>query len=130
MFKDWLRAGFKWSWFWPVLYGCIIFILSSLPMGIKAGPDFRLDLIVHFFEFAFLGFLVARALSLGKLRNVPLRAFVVAVLIGMVCAALDEWHQSFVPGRLMEFGDFLADSSGIFTGAGLIAWLKTRKNDQ
>ena len=36
-------------------------------------------------------------------------------------AALDEWHQSFVPGRTASLGDFFLDALGI-AGCLLIHW--------
>lgn len=42
-----------------------------------------------------------------------------AVVIGvvLVCASLDEWHQTFVPGRTGSFRDVLLDTGGALVGA-------------
>lgn len=50
-------------------------------------------------------------------------AFVFSAAYGV----LDEYHQSFVPGRSVEFYDFLADCGGalLYTA---IFWLVQRRN--
>jgi VanZ family protein len=40
-----------------------------------------------------------------------------AVLMTAVYGALDEWHQSFVPGRFPERADFYADVLGAAVAA-------------
>jgi VanZ family protein len=57
------------------------------------------------------------ALLLGiAFRQIHLsdRANGIASLIsGLLYAASDEWHQSFIPGRSCEWSDFLTDATGI-----------------
>ncbi len=43
------------------------------------------------------------------------------VFSGMVYGALDEWHQSFVPGRDPALGDVVADGLGVLVGFGLLS---------
>ena len=38
----------------------------------------------------------------------------IGVIIALVYAVSDEFHQLFVPGRACSFSDFLVDSAGIF----------------
>lgn len=68
--------------------------------------------LAHFFEYAILGLLAARAFasaSAGVLsRYWHLAAFLLVVLI----AAVDETIQSFDPSRTGAFTDFLIDVSG------------------
>ncbi len=44
------------------------------------------------------------------------------ILTAAICllfAVLDEWHQSFVPGRVAALGDVMADAGGITLGIAL-----------
>jgi VanZ family protein len=113
---------------WPVIYALLIFLLSSLPGNVAPGPVFRFDLVLHFMEFGLFGFLLART-GLVVVSRVSLAGCLPVLLIGLAYAGLDEWHQSFVPGRLMEFSDFLADSAGIFIGVGVQLWLMRRNKE-
>ncbi|MFC2076062.1 VanZ family protein [candidate division KSB1 bacterium] len=117
-----VRSFLNQAWLWAVLYAVLIFLLSSLPGKIAPGPVFRFDLLLHFLEFAFFGFLLARTV-LADVSRVSLVGCLLVILIGLAYAGLDEWHQSFVPGRLMELSDFLADGAGILIGVGAQIWL-------
>ena len=88
------------------LYAAGIWYFSSQP-GSSVGIPAPWDKVAHFLEYAGLGFLLARAT--GNLRT----AFLIAVLWG----ALDEVHQSFVPGREAGVPDWIADILGSLTGA-------------
>jgi VanZ family protein len=43
------------------------------------------------------------------------------LIIGAGYGALDEWHQSFVPGRDANLGDWMADVVGVMLGLMLFA---------
>jgi len=45
--------------------------------------------------------------------------------LGWVYAASDEWHQSFVPGRTPQPGDWVADAVGVVLGFGVALWIAT-----
>jgi VanZ family protein len=64
------------------------------------------DKIGHFLVFGLLGSLVVR--SPGWRRAWPLCAVVLVSLFGIS----DEFHQSFTPGREVEFADWMADTLG------------------
>jgi len=38
------------------------------------------------------------------------------ILVGAAYGALDEWHQSLVPGRDPSVGDWVADAVGVVLG--------------
>jgi len=78
--------------------------------------------LAHAPVFAALAFCWLRALS-GALE-IPGSAYGAAALATSVCAVLDEWHQSFVPGRHASVGDLLLDVAGI--GAMLVIVRVTR----
>lgn len=44
-----------------------------------------------------------------------------AVPLGTLCAALDEWHQAFVPGRGPGLHDVALDTCGVVTAVALIS---------
>ena len=86
--------------------------LPQDPSGIN-----NIDLLFHFFEYSFLGFLFYQSISVDNLLDVkPLHG---AVLIGILFALSDEYHQSFVPGRHMSLMDIIFDSLGILFGSSL-----------
>uniref|UniRef100_A0A7C5ZZU9 VanZ-like domain-containing protein n=1 Tax=Thermus tengchongensis TaxID=1214928 RepID=A0A7C5ZZU9_9DEIN len=84
----------------------LLWWLSSQP-ATGMGLPHPWDKGAHFLAYLLLGFL----LRLGLGRFLP--AFLLAALYG----ALDEWHQSFVPGREAFGWDLLADALGAWAGA-------------
>ena len=96
---------------WPMAVAAMIFIASSQSQ--LAGPSLPgSDKVVHFAVFGLLGTLVVR---LG--RGAP--SAWVAVLLVSLYGLSDEWHQSFTPGRSVEWADWLADTSGGALAVGL-----------
>jgi VanZ family protein len=65
----------------------------------------------HFTEYFILSLLILRAVRAGE-KGWHLRWALVTVLIVFCYAGLDEFHQSFVPGRGAAFTDVLIDTSG------------------
>jgi VanZ family protein len=95
-------------------YLMVIYWMSSLPD--LSGP--RQDPLTLFFMnlghlplFAFLALCVVKTLkAVGT--SLWLR-YALAFAVSAASGALDEWHQSFVPGRSSSVGDFLVDVLGI-----------------
>lgn len=71
----------------------------------------------HFCEYAILG-----GLLLIATQPFGMRAYWLAWLIGVVYAILDEWHQSFSPGRVCDPKDVLIDACGVLCGVLLTHW--------
>ena len=65
----------------------------------------------HFTEYFILSLLILRGIRAGE-KGWHLRWALVTVLIVFGYAGLDEFHQSFVPGRQAAFTDVLIDTSG------------------
>src|SRR5262249_55172450 len=98
---------------------------SSIPgQKFPSIPVWNIDKAVHFVEYAPVGFLTARAL----IRTTPLSGWVVFVLTTGIAAgagALDEYHQKFVPNRMQDWRDAVADTIGGALGA--LAFLAYRR---
>jgi len=79
--------------------------------------------LAHFCEYLVLSVLLYRALD-GRtfVRSIALRALALAAL----CAAADEFHQSFVAGRTAAVRDCVIDATGAAAGLGLLA-LRARR---
>ena len=106
-----------------------IYWLSSLPdLGVRHNPVIRLvSNLFHIPLFAGLAFCLLQALSGREGRQqVTWRLLGLTFLVTTILAALDEWHQSFVPGRQSNMKDFLLDLLGI-GGMLLILRLRARR---
>jgi VanZ family protein len=104
---------------WLGLWGPVVaflglsFSLSSVP-GESLSLPFS-DLLAHFLEFGALGLLLARAFHGGLSRRLLPGRAAGALLAAVVWGVLDEFHQSFVPGRTPDVRDLLADAVGALT---------------
>ena len=104
-----------------VFYMLFIAYLSHIPhddLPTKSLSIENIDLLFHFVEYSVLGFLLFQSLYVDKLLTIsPLRG---SILIGILFALSDEYHQSFVPGRHMSLTDMIFDSLGIIFGSSLV----------
>lgn len=96
----------------------IISYMSSVPgdnlpdLGIIGADKFA-----HFLEFLVLGMLLTRAI-LGQGPKISLSwAIILSIIISVLYAAIDEWHQAFIPGRQVDSLDFAADAAGVILGS-------------
>ena len=110
----------RWLWILSLAVAATIVWLSGqshYPGGIQLPPP--LDKVAHAGAFGFLAWSVDLAFRHNR-RDLPMHRRHLLVF-GMVAlfGATDEWHQSFVPGRACEFGDWVADALG--GGLGLLA---------
>lgn len=71
----------------------------------------------HFAVYFVLGFLNINALKASGIHGK--KAWLIAILIAIVYAISDEWHQSFVPGRGPAVKDVVIDTVGASFGTGL-----------
>lgn len=119
------RAGWL-VWTLALLYMAIIWTLSSMsqPWLPEAMRTWR-DLWLHFFEYSALGMLLAQALASTWPGSSWRRQVIVALSLAVLWGAIDELHQSFVPGRTPDGRDLAADAVGAAFGValrGLLAW--------
>jgi len=85
----------------------------------------------HFISYMILGALL---MALCKSYLLPSRlAALVALVVSVLYASGDEWHQSFVPGRSCQFSDVLLDGVGAAVGIALlyigIRYMKKKKRN-
>ena len=115
------------SWLPPLLWAGAIIFATSLPGSMvprRLGP---FDKVVHFSMYAVLAGLVTAAF---RGHRAILRALILAVLAIAVFAAIDEWHQRFVPGRSTELADWVADATGAIVGVITTYFLLSRSPKQ
>lgn len=102
----------RWRLAYALALSAAIVTLSSFPISIPSSVSFEFsDKIAHGIAYCALGVTYINVATTGFSRYNAFRltgAFAAVAAFG----ALDEWHQSFVPGRLMEFSDFVADTAG------------------
>ena len=107
------------AWGPGAIWVVVLFFLSEIESTSAMSWIFVDDKIVHFLLYSVLGATLAWGWArMG--RRVPPWA---VVSVGVVYGLLDEWHQSFVPGRSPSLGDALADLAGTVAGFALVAGL-------
>jgi len=105
-------------WIWLV----IILIVSSIPrlpdpsIELKSFHlTIRTDYILHFLQYAILGGLFVLWQGL-KEKEFSYRTLLIALLIGIAIASLDEYHQHYIPGRRYNPVDMFYNVLGIISG--------------
>lgn len=103
-----------------MLWVLILFLLSELreiPDGLQTFTVIP-PLLAHVIVYAVLGVALGwgRWMSGGReaARRPPSHALLLG--LGYLYGALDEWHQSFVPGRTPSVVDWVADVVGVTLG--------------
>ncbi len=110
-------------WVPPALWALLILVATSWPNPDPPDVGPHSDKVTHLVLYGVLAFLLGRAdplLSAGSLR-------ILAAIAGVSAfAAVDEWHQRFVPGRSASVADWQADTAGAVLGFLLVAALRRR----
>lgn len=101
-------------------YMAAIFLLSAQPQ-LPSLPSQVSDKHVHAATYAGLAALACRAMAGGAMAGLTARAAVGAWAVAVAYGATDEYHQSWVPGRTPDLGDWLADAAGA-AGAAAACW--------
>ena len=123
-----LRA---WAYWIPaaVIMAGIAFLShqSNLPYVVGIFPDW----LLHALEFGVL----ALACLYGASRGFDRRyrspgAAILAMSIAIVYGALDELHQSFVPGRSVSLSDWIADSVGALLAVSVLVLILSRSEKE
>ena len=102
---------------WALAIAGLIFCASSRSNVVATGVTRIDDKFAHFAVYGLLGTLACRIAPRGKFAALG------AWLLVALYAASDEWHQSFVPGRFADLGDWIADTLGAAVAIGLyVRW--------
>lgn len=104
-------------------YAALILMVSSVPN--LHSPELRFiafDKVAHLVEYGLFTLLAIRSLRNLMGTNRPGSAYGATLAILIVFALLDEWIQSFVPGRFADTADYLTD---LLAGISVVAihWL-------
>jgi VanZ family protein len=121
---DKLESNKKWMIYFPlIIYWMILFVATTLPS--KDLPTVHVsDKIEHFTAYFILAVLLNLAMMFqNKYIYIKRKAWLFTLVIIMTYAGLDEIHQLFIPGRDCELFDWIADSSGVLLGIGLVKLL-------
>ena len=81
----------------------------------------------HFTEYALLALLAARAFLTASRPLLRRRWAVVALLLVVACALLDEYHQSFVPTRGGSVYDSMIDATGGAVALAFVSLWRSRR---
>jgi len=124
-----LYSVFK-LWLPPLLWAGLIFFLSDQPelsSGLPSIYDFILRKLAHISEYAIFTFLIFRALrgyNVNKESGTSTcRLLIISVILAILYASSDEYHQMSVEGRTGSFVDVGIDGVGIIIASFLI-WRK------
>ena len=111
-----MRGSFVRDWLPVLVWAAVIFVFSSIPdLGTGLGGwDLVLRKLAHTAEYAILGALLLRATGRTWL----------AFGLGVLYAASDEFHQTFVSGRHGTPVDVAIDALGVAIGIAL--WRSAR----
>jgi len=114
------------DWGWPFLVMAVVFVVSgSSEVAVPSGFSFSMDKLAHF---AVFGALATAWIRLPWFQARGRRGGWLAIVLVSAYGGLDEWRQSFTPGRYMEFDDWLADTMGAVTAVVLYqAWPAYRR---
>jgi len=100
-----------------IVYAGLIFFASTFSEAPFDLPKFILkDKLMHFIEFAIFGILLWRSANRWKLSLTKIKLSIIAIVIGSIYAAFDEYHQFLIPGRKCDFSDWIADAIGLAVG--------------
>lgn len=114
--RDSNLAIFARFWLPVIAYVTLISVVSHQP-NLHPPIEYifwiQADKVAHVIEYSILGWLLARAFRVTLERPRPLTLALVAIGCGIGVAALDEYHQSFIPGRDSSVYDLMADGVGL-----------------
>jgi VanZ family protein len=91
----------------PILH----WLFPHVPMETLELIHHAIRKCAHFAEYFILSLLILRGIRAGR-KETRLVWAMLAILVVAAYASLDEFHQSFVPGRTPAVGDVLIDTSG------------------
>ena len=104
----------------PVI-AAVLWFLSSQSTLPELKGIFGFDKVQHLIAYGALAFCLGFWFSPQRRR--PWQIFLFCTAIASCYGAIDEFHQYFVPGRSCDIWDWIADTLGAASGAGLFILL-------
>lgn len=100
------------------LWGGFLLLVTSWPNPPSIEPGgFPLDKVTHFSLYAVEAFLLHRAIRWEGRAGLGLSGVIAIAGTMALWGMLDEAHQEWIPGRMMDSGDLIADVAGALVGA-------------
>lgn len=94
-------------------------LAQHLDIRLTGDVEHHIRKLAHFCEFALLGLLLCHSFSALGVSNRTATGYI--LFLALFAVVLDEYIQSFSPGRASRVKDVLLDFSGVFC-----AWLEYR----
>ena len=128
MNREWTPRQYLIYWGPPLAWMAMIFTLSS-QSNLPAPPEPLVAQLYrvggHMIAFGALSLLLVRAMqSTWPGQRVAGWSLSVTLLYALV----DEYHQSFVPGRHATLIDVAVDVAGMLLALGILTWRQTRRS--
>jgi len=92
-----------------LIVAILIFLVSNIPSPTQEITRFNLSTIYHFGVFFMLTFFLTLTLVNKKFNN---KILLIIMLVSLIYAISDEFHQLFVMGRFTSISDVLTDITG------------------
>lgn len=102
----------RYGWLWPWVLMVAISGVSGTSNPQLPGDFTVHDKLAHFLVF---GLLATTLIRLPAFRAGRWWMLLICIAVPSAFGGLDEWHQSWVPGRVMDVMDWLADTLGAAT---------------
>ena len=107
-----------------VVYLLVIFYFSSIP--VPKPLQNKPDILLHFLEYAGLGFLFYAYYSENFKKKIESGALLFSLIFIFLFAVSDEYHQSFIPGRVSDVKDVVVDFLGAFISLYFFSWINKK----
>jgi VanZ family protein len=118
--------GFSASNTSPIIGPLVLWLFPNTSPETLVTIHFFTRKLAHFTEYAILGFLAVRAFSNSHKPFLRRHWFVITLILVVIYALSDEYHQSFVPSRTASIFDSLIDVAGGLTALTVSYFWKRR----
>lgn len=118
----------RWLSLWGPVLGLMLLLFAASAQRGGLGSAIGWDKLAHALAYAGLGLVTIRACH-GGTSDLRLGPTLLALALTVSYGAFDEWHQTYVPGRVSSLGDLAADGVGAVAAipiAMLLARFKAR----
>jgi VanZ family protein len=116
--------GELWRWIslWSPVVGFMLLVWFLSGQSDIPAAEYVSDKLLHVVAYAGFGLFSLRACH-GGVRPLRRGPTLLAILLAVGYAGVDEWHQSWVQGRFSSVGDWIADVLGVGLAVMLFALL-------